>query len=139
MNIVVAMDANKFYTNVQRRAELGMVEEAQVATDAVLKTLAERLAAGEVDDLASQLSEPLGEKLVDTKSGSAEQLSVDTFLQHVANRAKVDKSTAEEYSQAVITVLSTATTGGEFDDARAQFPDEFDQLFEPAEASEEPR
>lgn len=133
------MDINEFYTNVQRRAGLGTVDEAQEATDAVLQTFAERLTSGEVDDLATQLPEPLGEKMTDIDADSIEQLSADTFLQRVANREKVDKSTAEEHTQAVIAVLSTALTDGEFEDARAQFPDDFNQLFAPAETGDESR
>lgn len=50
------MKHDEIIGQVQHRAHLSSRGDAEIATRATLETLAERLAGGEVNDLASQLS-----------------------------------------------------------------------------------
>lgn len=58
------MQFHEFLGQVQNRAQLSSLADAEIAVRATLTTLAERLAGGEPKDLASQLPEPLGQYLV---------------------------------------------------------------------------
>lgn len=65
------------------------------------------------------------------------------FLPRVGERVEtlsdVTALTTERYVRGVLTVLGDAVSGSELDDARDQFPDEFDALFEPVDMSEQQR
>jgi uncharacterized protein (DUF2267 family) len=101
-------------------------EAAERATQAVLETLAERLAKGEADDLAAQLPAEVAAWLHTTTP--AEGFDVDEFLDRVAKRAGVDLATAERYARAVLTALGRAVSRGEYDDMVAELSRDYARL-----------
>lgn len=125
------MQFHEFLGQVQHRARLSSLGEADVATRATLKTLAERLAGGEPKDIAAQLPESIAKYLAWEGAAAPQRFSPDEFVQRVSERAGVDRPAAAHQARAVISVLREAVTPGEFDDVRAQLPKEYDQLFAP--------
>lgn len=124
------MKHDEFIGQVQHRARLSSRGDAERATRATLETLAERLAGGETNDLASQLPREIGEHLRREWSGIGERFSLDEFFRRVSLREGVDLPDAIFHARAVIEVVSEAVSKGEMDDVRAQLPAEFDRLFE---------
>ena len=125
--------AQVFVDRVAERAHLDD-DNARRVTDAVLESLAERIAAGEVDDLISLLPSRLHEPLRQGKaagSGEATHMSLDAFLGRVAERSGV--TTAEQafvHARAVLTTLRGAV-GKEFFDVSAQLGPQYAALWSP--------
>ncbi|MFJ8578241.1 DUF2267 domain-containing protein [Micromonospora sp. NPDC093277] len=119
----------RFVEAVSRRAELPTGQAATICR-AVLQTLAERVTAGEADDLAVQLPDELGGYLAAPTAGASTGGGV-TFLRQVAERAGVDPAVAEVGTHAVIATLREAVTVGEFQDLVAQLPKGFDAMVDP--------
>jgi uncharacterized protein (DUF2267 family) len=130
------MKHDEFIGQVQHRARLSSRGDAEVATRATLETLAERLAGGEADDLASQLPRGLAEHLRTGQAGAGEHFSMEEFFLRVSERERVDLPKAIYHARAVIAVLYEAVSPGEMADVRAQLPAEFSQLFEPGREEE---
>ncbi len=122
------MNYDEFVGEVQNRARLPARGETMRAIQAALETLAERIAAGEADDLAAQLPPELGTFLRDV--GTTERFSVDDFFLRVAAKETADLPDAVHHARAVIAVLQEAITTGEIEDVRAQLPDDYAPLFE---------
>lgn len=123
------MQFHEFLGQVQNRAHLSSLADAEIAVRATLTTLAERLAGGEPKDLASQLPEPLGQYLVWEGADEPQRLSLNEFFQRVSERTNADLPKALHQARVVMQVLSEAITPGELDDIRAQLPEEFQTLF----------
>ena len=126
------MQHDEFIGKVQHYARLASRGDAEVATRATLETLGERLAGGEVKDLASQLPRGIAQYLLDGLAGAGERFSLREFYQRVSEREGVDLSQAVFHARAVIKVLSEAVSRGELDDVLAQLPEEFDRFFRDA-------
>jgi uncharacterized protein (DUF2267 family) len=116
---------------VQQRARLASRGDAEVATRATLETLAERLAGGEAEDLASQLPRGIAGYLRTELAGTGQHFSIEEFFELVSLREDVDLPRAIYHARAVIAVLAEAVTPGEMADVRAQLPAEYSWLFEP--------
>lgn len=132
------MQFKEFLGQVQSRARLSDLEEAQRVTRIVLQTLAERLAGGEPFDLASQLPREIGRYLEHVMAGAGEHLSLDEFLLVISNREGVDLPTAAQHTRAVFSVLTDAVSPGEMRDVRHQLPQEFELLFIPRSGGDAP-
>ena len=130
------MKHDEFIGQVQHHARLSSRGDAEIATRATLETLAERLAGGEADDLASQLPRGIAEYLRTGLAGVGERFSVEEFFQLVSEREGVDLPKAIYHARAVIAVLYEAVSPGEMADVRAQLPAEFGRLFEPGREEE---
>jgi uncharacterized protein (DUF2267 family) len=118
------LPADEFLARVADRAAVDR-ETARAATEAVLATLAERLAGGEVDDLAAQLSDELRQALEAAKTRKAERMSLDDFVRRVAEREGVSPEQARDHVRAVFQTLREAVTGDEWADMTAELPDEY--------------
>jgi uncharacterized protein (DUF2267 family) len=119
---VVAVEL--FVRRVARRAALGPFE-ARRAGEAVLETLAERIAGGEADDLAEQLGEELRPALERGKGrsgGKAQRMSLDEFIERMANREEVTHEHAFDHARAVFATLRETLTDKEFSDLLAELP-----------------
>jgi uncharacterized protein (DUF2267 family) len=104
------------------------LEDARRATDAVLETLAMRIAGGEVDDLMGQLPVELHEALrrgTERSGGKAMRMRLEEFVRQVGEREGVDADQAREHVQAVFETLRQALDEREFLDVTAQLPREF--------------
>jgi len=125
------MKHDEFIGQVQHRARLSSRGDAEIAARATLETLAERLAGGEANDLASQLPRGLAEYLRTGLAGEGVHFSMEEFFHRVSEREGVDLPKAIYHARAVIAVLYEAVSPGEMADVRAQLPAEFSRLFEP--------
>lgn len=128
------MKYNEFVGQIQHRLELGKQGEAVRAIRAVLTTLGERLQAGEASDLAAPLPMEIDYYLESVDSG--QRFDYDEFMSRVAERANADKSDANYYGQVVVGLVSELVPAGELEQVRAQLPEDFDPLFELADAEE---
>jgi uncharacterized protein (DUF2267 family) len=124
---VHVMSAETFLAKVADRAGLDP-GGARRAANAVLETLAERIAGGEVRDLITQLPAELHEPLKrgDAQShGAATRMPVEEFVQHVAEREGVTPRQALSHARAVFATLREAVSEQEFLDVTAQLPRDF--------------
>lgn len=104
--------------------------QAQLAIQATLTTLAERITGGEASKLASQLPAELKTSLeAKSEEEAAEDFSLEEFHRRVAEREDVDQAKATVHASVVMSTLREAVTGGEVEDVRSQLPDEFAPLF----------
>jgi uncharacterized protein (DUF2267 family) len=120
-------------TVLQRVADRAGVdaEAARRVTDAVLETLAERIAGGEVEDVIARLPVELHAPLRagDAAShGAARRMSLDEFVRRVAEREGVTPAEARDHARAVFATLREAVGEEEFHDIRAQLPLEYAAL-----------
>ena len=122
------MQYSEFVGHVQHRARLDSQNDAVRATRATLETLAERIGGGEPSNLAAQLPDEIGYYL--KNDAGAERFSVDEFINRVSRRADVETALARSQARAVFDVIRDAVSKGEFDDIRAQLPDDYRDLFE---------
>jgi uncharacterized protein (DUF2267 family) len=118
--------ARDFIERVADRAGLDE-ERAKRATEAVLETFGERIAAGEAEDLAAQLPEPVAMPLL-RPGGDAEPIPLDDFVERVAEREGEPPQVAEEHTRAVLTTLREAVTLDEWRDTEAELPREYRTL-----------
>jgi uncharacterized protein (DUF2267 family) len=126
---VIAVDAL-----VDRLARTAAVdhERATLALEAVLETLAERLSAGEVDDIARLIPGELRPALELGKlhsGGKAEHFGADEFLGRVAEReggTPYDETLDDV--RFVFRTLRETLPRGELDDILAELPREYDDL-----------
>jgi uncharacterized protein (DUF2267 family) len=115
---------------VRRVARRGDLDEATArrAIDAVLETLAERIAGGEVDDLMTRLPFALHPPLRAGRArggDAAQRMSFDAFVQRVAEREGVSPAAAREHTVAVLATLREAVGDDEFFDVTVQLPDDY--------------
>ena len=135
------MQEDEFIEVVERRRDVEPRERAYVATSATLEVLGRWVTSGEVENIASQLPERLGDRLR-SEAGEADELSVEEFLERVGDYERdheVDPSAAavEGHVRGVLSVLGKAVSGSELEDARDQLPEGFEPLFEPIDTSEQ--
>jgi len=122
------MNYSEFLGQVQNRARLSSTAEALLCTRATFETLCERLAGGEPKDIASQLPVELAGLLCE--EGKGERFSRREFIERIGTREGVDPETAAYHARVVFEVLREAVSPGEFEDIRAQLPEDFDGLLE---------
>jgi uncharacterized protein (DUF2267 family) len=126
---VEVVSAETFLQRVSERTGLD-ADRAAAAVAAVLETLAERIAGGEVDDLIARLPPALHEPLERGKErtgGKAEAMGVDAFVVRVAERESVDAEDARDHVRAVMRTLREAV-GEEFVDVTVQLPREYESV-----------
>lgn len=122
------MQYHEFIGKVQNRARLGTTGEAVRATRATLEVLGQRLHQGESEHLASQLPAEVAVFLENDHPDEA--FGVEEFFERVGTRENVNLPEAAHHARAVISVVKEAVSKGQFNDVRAQLPEEYDPLFE---------
>jgi uncharacterized protein (DUF2267 family) len=128
------MPLKEFLSRVADRA--GIDEEtARRASEAVLETLAERIAGGEVRDLMKELPPKLHSPLeagAQRTQGKATPMSLEEFLSRVAEREGVSVDEARTHAHAVLVTLRDALVDKEFDDLTKELPNSYvDELMRP--------
>jgi uncharacterized protein (DUF2267 family) len=121
------MPAEEFWRRVAERAALDP-DGARRATAAVLETLAERIAGGEVDDLVDRLDVPLHDACKrgrERSGGIARNLKLADFVQRIAEREGVPARLALVRARAVVATLREAVGDDEFFDVTVQLPDDY--------------
>jgi uncharacterized protein (DUF2267 family) len=124
--------AHEPYDLALRVAELADLdrEQARRATEAVLETLAVRISEGEVEDLMKEIPPNLHPALDRglRESRNARKMSVEEFLDHIAEREGISREEALEHTRAVFAALRELITGKELSDMAAQLPSEYAPL-----------
>jgi uncharacterized protein (DUF2267 family) len=119
---VVALD--RFLAAVARHA--GIDEQAaRSATEAVLETLAERIAGGEVRDLKARLPielHPALDRGVRRSGGQAPRMTPEQFLRRIAEREGVAPALARPHARAVLAALRETVGDEEYFDVTVQLP-----------------
>jgi len=127
------MPADQFWGRVMQRLDIDEAAARQI-TDAILETLAERIAAGQVEDLIAQLDPLLHPPLrrgLSSAGPDARQMPLEEFLQRVARREGFDADEAqlaEEVSRqarAVFATLAEAVSTEEWLDVIVELPDDY--------------
>ncbi|WP_425545102.1 DUF2267 domain-containing protein [Dactylosporangium roseum] len=104
---------------------------ALAVSEAVLETLAERIAGGEVDDLVKELPgdlRPALERGRARSGGQGRRMSLAEFLDLVAERADVTPGEARRYGAAVLATVHDAVTEKEFLDLLSELPKSYVEL-----------
>ncbi len=123
------MTYDEFVKQVQDSSGMSERGTAEAAARATLETLGLRLTQGEATDLASQLPQELADA-VTSVADQQQRFSVQTFFDHVAQRAGIDdRSEAERAARAVLGVLSESVTRGQLADVFTQLPADYQELF----------
>jgi uncharacterized protein (DUF2267 family) len=131
--VMRVMPGDEFIRRVAERGGMD-TDTARRATDAVLETLGERIAAGEVEDLIVRLPLELHEPLRrgEQRSGPhATPMRFDEFVKRVAEREGGPVASvlqAAEHARAVLATLHDAVGDEEWLDVTAQLPREYDAL-----------
>lgn len=123
------MKYDQFIKHVQQEAQLNSREDAERATQATLETIKERIVGNEASQLAAQLPKELGQYLHGREGEDGGYFKFDEFCQRVSEKEGVEPSVAANHAKAVFTVLQQAVTPGEFADVRANFSDDYEELF----------
>ena len=127
------MQNHEFISEIQQQAGVGSADEALNITRAVLQTLADHLAGNAPAKLAAQLPEEIGTLITDYKNdpdAEGKGFGVEEFISRTTTRAALpDAETAKKYAVAVLGVLRTAISEGEFQKMRGTLPPEYSELF----------
>lgn len=129
------MDYSGFITTVRDEAHIS-ADEAEKAACATLKTLSERISAGEAEDIAERLPPRLQSCL--DPDGPPERFHVDEFLRRIAERVGIDEQQARRDVKAVFTALWRSVGPEEVADVRSELPKDFDALLDEVEADAPP-
>ncbi|HEY9881322.1 MAG TPA: DUF2267 domain-containing protein [Leptolyngbyaceae cyanobacterium] len=125
------MKSSEFINTVQAMAGIDSKQEATQAIQATFETLAERLVGNEADQLAAQVPDELGQWLRGHRDEPGQHFSLQEFYHRVSDREGVDPTQATIHSRAVISVLGSAVTSGEFEDVKLNLPHDYQDLFSP--------
>lgn len=130
------MKYDEFIKHVQTVAQLNSREEAERATKATLETIKERIVGNEGKDLASQLPKEIGQYLRGREGEDGQHFPLSEFIKRLSEKEGVEPTTAVIHARAVFAVLQDAVTPGEFADVRANFSDDYAELFATPSTSE---
>ncbi len=125
--LVQTLDADVFRERVAASAGLD-ADRAERAIEAVLETLGERIAGGEVDHLITHLPVDLHPPLKrgrESVGGQATRMSLDAFIERVAEREGVAVIQAALHARAVLRVLRDAVGEEVFRDVMVQLPSDY--------------
>jgi uncharacterized protein (DUF2267 family) len=130
---VEVLPVEEFLSRVADRAWIDL-PTALTASEAVLETLGERLAGGEVVDLRKELPpelRPAMERGLARTGGTARGMTLEEFLAAVALREGVPPAAALEHDRAVFSTLRDAFTDKAFSDMSSELPAEYLALARP--------
>ncbi|VVJ21883.1 Uncharacterised protein [Amycolatopsis camponoti] len=120
------MDYHQFVDEVAERADVSR-EQAEALTRATLWTLGERITGGEARHIAGQLPVELQTRLIAAEE-EAEGFSLDEFIRRTAERAGVDRGTADIGTAAVFATLRDTISGDDVRHMMSQLPLEFREV-----------
>ena len=123
------MKYDELIKHIQTVAQLNSREEAERAARATLETIRERIVGDEAKDLASQFPKELAEYLHGREGQNGDFFKLEEFIRRVSEKEGVEPTTAAAHARAVFAVLQSAVTPGEFADVRANFSEDYAELF----------
>lgn len=128
------MDDERFFSDIESRADFESRDQAVAAAESTLGVLGERLGGTETDALADELPENLAAAL-ESSGDEAAGFSPEEFVEWVreAEREQVaglDVSDTRLHVQAVLESLSQSVDGDVWNAVRSQLPSEYSRLYE---------
>jgi uncharacterized protein (DUF2267 family) len=124
------MGFEEFVGMVRRRGDIGSAEEALVAIEAALRTLAERISGGEARDIAARIPPEFKKYLDKGDDENAHSFPLQEFYRRVSKREGVKAPVGVLHTRAVLSTLRVALPPDEFRDVLSQLPVEFAELFD---------
>lgn len=118
---------NEFSERVRERTDLSSTAAARDFSSATMRTLGERLAAGEAEQLAGGLPDDIAGPLT-TAGSDAEAFPPSEFVERVTTRADVGTDDTYDHVDAVRQTLSEHVTAGQWNDVETQLPPAYDPL-----------
>ncbi|MEA2127649.1 MAG: hypothetical protein QOJ85_540 [Solirubrobacteraceae bacterium] len=118
----------RFLRRVYEHAPVPDETAARRAAEAVLETLGERIAAGEVEDLLARLPVELHAPLrrgSRNGGGKAEQMTLVEFLERIADREGVTLDEARDHARAVFLALRDLVGDDELFDVVVELPSDY--------------
>ena len=129
------MRYDEFLAEVRELGEYRDNHEAEEVTTAVLSVLSTRLPGQQVEKLAAQLPDQLGEGFRQAEQPEPESFGVEEFRQRVAERVGGRALTAEQDSGAVLTTVAKTVSGGELNQLLSHLPSGYAAMFGKPELS----
>jgi uncharacterized protein (DUF2267 family) len=125
------MKYQEFLNKVQQYGDIDNRDEAIRATQATVRTLAERVTFGEAKDFISQLPQELKSIVLQrTPQTQAQSFSVDEFVQRVALIEDQPDAKGRKHAEAVMHAIQEALDPGELADLKSQLPKDFNAMLE---------
>ena len=129
------MQYEEFLNRVQEIGNLNSQEEAAALTRVILETLGERIYRTRRDRLSSQLPNELKKMLEartepETARKEVQRFMLEEFYNRVSARADIAYDQAVIGVGSVMTALREAVTPAEWQDLRAELPDEYDEILD---------
>lgn len=119
--------ADEFVTQVQEIGAIDSRDQAELAIHATLQALADRITAGQAQDLALYLPAEVRADLTGVAE-PAQRFNRDEFLERIAAIESTDHATAEQHAHAVLTALRVNIPEYEFADTLDQLPSDIGRL-----------
>ncbi|MCG6133452.1 MAG: DUF2267 domain-containing protein [Nostoc sp. LLA-1] len=132
------MEYNEFITHVQSLAQSNSREEAESATRATLETLKERVPGNEIQELARQLPQELGNCLQGREAETEQSFNLQEFIMRVSQKENIEPTTTAIHVRAVFAVLQNAVNPEKFAKLHTYFSHDYEELFMTAPTSEAP-
>ena len=123
------MKYHEFIKHVQTLGQINSTDEAQRATQATLETIRERVVGNEASQLAAQLPQELAQYLQGREGENGQHFAATEFYRRVTEKEGVEPTTAVVHTRAVFAALQSAVTPGEFADVKANFSEDYAELF----------
>lgn len=126
------MTVDTMLSHIQEETEIDSDERAREALKATLETFGARIDREEAKDLAGHLPDDIETWIIDWDSEQAQAMSVDAFLQRVADELDVSEEKAQQYVHEVMNAIEEEFTlegTTELRSAQTQLPEEYKTLF----------
>jgi uncharacterized protein (DUF2267 family) len=130
------MDYQYFVDSVVERTGIPR-DQAEPIICFTLNTLAQRVSAGQAEDMATRLPPELRPCMA--HEGPIATFHLDEFMRRIEKQMGADRATAEPVARAVLATLWTAVGPKEFADMSSQLPGDFVPLLEAAIPDAPPR
>lgn len=125
---------NDFIEQVQAAGKVGSFGETEAAVRATLTTLSERLHDFDLDRLASQLPDRVGEFLQPNQDKKQENngFSLQGFYYRISHREHVEAPEAARHARSVMAAIAQCVNPDDLDSLRAELSEDYQELFAPA-------
>lgn len=123
------MKYDEFIKHIESVAQLDSREKAELAVSATLETIKERIVGDEAKDLGAQLPEEIAKYLRGREGENGQHFKVEEFIERVSKKEGVSPENAVMHIRAILTVLQSAVSPGEFASFKHNFSDDFAKVF----------
>jgi uncharacterized protein (DUF2267 family) len=119
--------AEEFLGQVRQAGGLDSMDEAERAAQATLSVLADRITAGQAQDIALYLPAEVRTHLAGAPE-RAVSFDREAFVDRIASTEQTDQATAERHARAVLTAVRETVPHKEFADTLTQLPSDIGRL-----------